>query len=99
MSRQIYLKTEHLQAPAPAYTVEPVPGTAQGSDGHPMPRELATPRQVTAASFAGWSRAGLETFAADVSNENRELRIDLRAALDAHRASVTANLATIAKTI
>ena len=58
------------------------------------PRELATPRQVTAASFAGWSRAGLETFAADVSNENRELRIDLRAALDAYRANLTATLPT-----
>ena len=62
------------------------------------PRELATPRQVTPASFAGWSRAGLETFAADVSNENRELRAEVRAALDAHRASVTANLATISTT-
>ena len=70
----------------------------QGSDGHPMPRELATPRQVTPAAFAGWSRAGLETFAADAANQNRELRAEVRAALDAYRASVTANLATIAKT-
>ena len=66
----------------------------QGSDGHPMPRELATPRQVTPAAFAGWSRAGLETFAADVANQNRELRAEVRAALDAYRASVTATLPT-----
>lgn len=40
------------------------------------------------ANFALWSRENLERFAAEVAEENRRLRADLRAALNAYRALV-----------
>ncbi len=41
------------------------------------------------ANFALWSRENLERLAADLTEENAQLRADLRAALDAYRRAVT----------
>lgn len=40
------------------------------------------------ADFSIWDRETLERFAREAADENRELRADLRAALDAYRALV-----------
>lgn len=40
------------------------------------------------ADFTTWDRATLERFAREAADENRELRADLRAALDAYRGLV-----------
>lgn len=42
------------------------------------------------ADFSTWDRATLERFAREAADENRELRQDLRIALDAYRAAVCA---------
>lgn len=42
------------------------------------------------ADFARWDRETLERLAAELADENRGLRADLRAALDAYRALVRA---------
>lgn len=42
------------------------------------------------ADFSAWDRSTLEQFARQAADDNRELRQDLRAALDAYRASVSA---------
>ena len=46
------------------------------------------PEKVTTEHLSGWSRTSLEQIAADALNENRQLRTDLRNALDAYRALV-----------
>lgn len=40
--------------------------------------------------FSTWDRQTLERFAREAADENRELRADLRAALDAYRRVVSA---------
>ena len=42
------------------------------------------------ANFTLWSRENLERLAAELTEENIQLRADLRAALDAYRALVRA---------
>ena len=42
------------------------------------------------ANFTLWSRDNLERLAAELTDENTQLRADLRAALDAYRALVRA---------
>ena len=42
------------------------------------------------ANFTLWSRENLERLAAELTNENNQLRADLRAALDAYSALVRA---------
>jgi len=42
------------------------------------------------ADFSTWGRATLERFAREAADDNRELRQDLRIALDAYRAAVCA---------
>lgn len=43
------------------------------------------------ADFALWSRENLERFAREAADENKQLREDLRAALDAYRRAVAAS--------
>jgi hypothetical protein len=55
-----------------------------------------TARDASAApvDFSTWDRLTLERFAREAADENRELRADLRAALDAYRQAVATNLQT-----
>lgn len=43
---------------------------------------------MPAANFALWSRENLERLAAELTQDNAQLRADLRTALDAYRALV-----------
>jgi hypothetical protein len=45
---------------------------------------------MPAANFALWSRENLERLAAELTDENTQLRADLRTALDAYRALLRA---------
>lgn len=47
---------------------------------------IAIPRGRT--DFSTWDRSTLERFAREAADENRELRADLRTALDAYRVLV-----------